>query len=238
MLLLLLLLLLMLMLSHQTGRNTGDSLLLLLPIGAGQTFRMLLSVRVVRMPEAVGSGPNESALSSCPVLQEVISAGMTQQVVVAARRRHHDSSGMRVEVIGVQVVETRAVLELNVSRVRLHQERSHFAAKVLVVRMVMVVHQQALLFLFQILMVRLISGGRNDRCVMNEQRNVFVAHRLDLFVVVVGAVHLTRIDLPVDVAVRTDGSVDDLAVHRGQHRIEVDDRSLAGFAVISERIRI
>ena len=72
---------------------------------------------------------------------------------------------------------------------------------------------------------------------MYKESNVFVAHRLDLLVVVVGAaVHLTRVDLPVDVAVRADGSVDDLPVHRGQHRIEVDDGSLAGFAMISERI--
>jgi len=239
-LLLVLLLHLLLMLSHQTCRNTGDSLLLLLlPIRAGQSLWMLLRVRVVGMPEPVGSGPDERALPGSPVFQEIVSAGMTQQIVVAARRGHHDSSGVRVEMIGVQVVKTRAVLELNFSSVRLHEKRPHFAAKVLVMVLVMMVQQQALLFLLQILMMRLISGGRNDRCMMNEERHVFIAHRLDMFVVVVGgAVHLTGIDLPVDVTVRTDGSVDDLPVHWGQHWIQVDDRSLARFAVISEWIGI
>ena len=189
---------------------------------------MLLSV-VVGVAEPVCARANEGALSSRPVLQKRIRSGVTEQVVTAGGG-HHDAAGVGVQMIGVQIVKTRTVLELNISSaVRLHQEWPHFAAKMLLLMLLllllmMVMQQQALLFLLQILLVRLVSRRRYDWRVMNKERNIFFAHGLEVVAVVVvrGSVHLTGVDLPIDVTVRTDRPIHDVSVHGRQHWIDVD----------------
>ena len=63
---------------------------------------------------------------------------MTEQIVAARRCHHYPSSlDLRSVMIGVQVVEAWAMLELDISGVGLKQEGPQFSSKVLVMKMLL-----------------------------------------------------------------------------------------------------
>lgn len=109
---------------------------------------MLLGVSV-GMPEPVCTSSNKGTGTSSAVVQEGVGVGGVAQEVVAAGCGQHDPASVRSDLIRVKIIQTRTMLELEVTSVRLEQERSKFSSEALLL-------EEMLLLLLVLLLLQLL----------------------------------------------------------------------------------